>query len=51
MADVFMATADVVFTIADIVLEVVTEVHSVISVFADAIMDIMHTMARVGITE
>ena len=46
-----MATADVVFTIGDIVWEVVTEVHSVISVFADAIMDTMHIMAHVGITE
>ena len=46
-----MVTADVVYTIADIVLEVVTEVHSVISVFADAIMDIIHIVARVGITE
>ena len=46
-----MAIADVVFTIADIVLEAVTEVHSVILVLADAIMDIMHIMARVGTME
>ena len=29
----------------------VTEVHSVILVLADAIMDIMHIMARVGTME
>ena len=46
-----MVTVDVVFTIGDIVWEVVTEVHSVILVLADAIMDIMHIMARVGTME
>ena len=51
MANVFMAIVDVDIIIADIVMEVVTEVHSVILVLADAIMDIMHIMARVGTME
>ena len=46
-----MAIVDMDFIIVGIVMEAVTEVHSVISVFADAIMDTMHIMAHVGITE
>ena len=49
MANVFMAIVDVDIIIADIVMEVVTEVHSVTSEFADVIMDTIHIVDHVMI--